>query len=245
MAITVLLSLLLASGVVSQVQPAMHKEAPAVPDTYGSAAIQAIHAIDTQYTILCDIADFPPVVGRNIPVRLRGLDAEADNPNPLVLEFLQDTLLSRTNEPNSPPILLKDIQRGPTFCLVADIEIDGTDLGTLMVENGLVKRVLRAAAPDQPESGAPLPAQRGQTNPISPAQVRQTNPVLQSQVGQTKPISPPPAAPGGFVASRTGKVFHRPDCSHAKRISEERKVTFQTRQQAESSGRRPCKTCSP
>ncbi len=48
-----------------------------------------------------------------------------------------------------------------------------------------------------------------------------------------------------LIASKGGKVFHGPACSFVKRISKENIVTFTDRAQAESTGRRPCKTCKP
>lgn len=64
----------------------------------------------------------------------------------------------------------------------------------------------------------------------------------------------PPAEPGkaeeaapaaGFVASREGRVFHRPDCPHARRIRPENCVHFATCAEALRTGRTPCKTCAP
>jgi hypothetical protein len=48
-----------------------------------------------------------------------------------------------------------------------------------------------------------------------------------------------------YVASKNSKVFHRSDCSSAKRISSENVIRFVTKEEAISSGRRPCKICKP
>jgi methylphosphotriester-DNA--protein-cysteine methyltransferase len=48
-----------------------------------------------------------------------------------------------------------------------------------------------------------------------------------------------------YVAAKTSKVFHRPTCPHAKRLDPAKTLTFQTREEAERNGRRPCKTCNP
>lgn len=48
-----------------------------------------------------------------------------------------------------------------------------------------------------------------------------------------------------FVASRNGRVFHKPKCSSAKRISPSNLIYFKGRQDAEESGRRPCRRCKP
>ena len=44
---------------------------------------------------------------------------------------------------------------------------------------------------------------------------------------------------GKFVASKNSKTYHVPDCGSAKRIKEENKVWFQSKKEAEGSGRTP------
>ncbi len=53
------------------------------------------------------------------------------------------------------------------------------------------------------------------------------------------------AAPYLFVASKSGKAFHRPDCRWAQNISADNLVTYKTREEAVQSGKRPCKSCKP
>jgi len=48
-----------------------------------------------------------------------------------------------------------------------------------------------------------------------------------------------------FVASRKSKVFHRPDCKWAKKISAKNLIGFKSRKEAIASGKRPCKSCRP
>ena len=55
----------------------------------------------------------------------------------------------------------------------------------------------------------------------------------------------PAAAAEGFVASKSSKVFHKPACPHAKRMQDNTKVVFSTRDEAIATGRRPCQTCNP
>lgn len=72
--------------------------------------------------------------------------------------------------------------------------------------------------------------------------------------GASESISPvksaavdPPGdeAPGGYVASKNSKVFHRADCKEAKRILQKNLIHFDTREEAIASGRRPCAECKP
>jgi len=48
-----------------------------------------------------------------------------------------------------------------------------------------------------------------------------------------------------YVASKNSKVFHRPDCKWAKKISPKNLIGFKTREEAAKSGRRPCRSCEP
>lgn len=195
-------------------------EAPCqTPRTYGSAEVSRLIEMDSTCTMLCDIEAFPPVVGQAIPVHLEGVEIPAGGAvNREVTVFLQQVLTPETQEP--PSIVLKNIRRGATFSLVADVEVDGKDLAQMLVDKGLARRIIRLDAEPKAEGSAAV-AQAESSQPAGSA--KQT----------------------GFVASRTSKVYHRPDCSHAKRIDPARVVVFQTRQEAEQNGRRPCKTCNP
>ena len=48
-----------------------------------------------------------------------------------------------------------------------------------------------------------------------------------------------------YVASKNSKVFHRPQCSSAKRIKPENLVDYSSRDEAIKAGKRPCKLCKP
>lgn len=46
-----------------------------------------------------------------------------------------------------------------------------------------------------------------------------------------------------YVGSKNGTVYHLPHCSGAKRIKEENKITFDTKEEAEAAGYRPAANC--
>lgn len=48
---------------------------------------------------------------------------------------------------------------------------------------------------------------------------------------------------GGYVASKSGTKYHLPWCSGAKRIKEENKVWFATKEEAEAAGYSPASNC--
>ncbi len=66
---------------------------------------------------------------------------------------------------------------------------------------------------------------------------------------QRSTVSPSPAVIQTklwkYVASKNSKVFHRPDCKWAKRISPKNLIGYKGRDEAIKSGRRPCKSCRP
>ena len=53
------------------------------------------------------------------------------------------------------------------------------------------------------------------------------------------------AAKAKFVSSKNSKVFHKIDCSSAKRIKSANKISYNSRTQAIEDGKRPCKRCKP
>ncbi len=52
-----------------------------------------------------------------------------------------------------------------------------------------------------------------------------------------------PAEGTYYVASKNGSVYHLPYCSGAKRISEQNKIVFKTKAEAEAAGLRPAANC--
>ena len=61
-------------------------------------------------------------------------------------------------------------------------------------------------------------------------------------IAATKRASP---AEYKFVASKNSNVFHRPDCSSAKRIKPANLVGYSSREETLKAGKRPCKRCKP
>lgn len=186
-------------------------EKPLTPaiESYGSAKVTDIHRLDEHVRIYCDIAEFPPIIGQDIPVCIKGLrsaDNAKDNLNLLI--FLNDLLLPKESLP--PEIMLKNIERGKQFCLIADIEINGQDLCDLLVEKKLGQKFIEVSQAEKKDSHS------------------------------SKPIDE-----SGYIATKSSKVFHRGSCQHAKRINKAKAVLFPSREEAEKTGRRPCKICKP
>jgi hypothetical protein len=162
------------------------------------------------------------VIGEDIPVCINALKPAVNAQDNLkLLMFLNDLFLSENNTPEN--IVLKNIRRGSQFCLIADIQIDGQDLGDLLVEKGLARKLIQV--PEQSATGN-TPAMRTTTT-------KKTN----------ETSIPSGDAIGEYIASKSSKVFHRDTCSHVKRMDMSKTIAFSTQATAAESGRRPCKTC--
>ena len=62
---------------------------------------------------------------------------------------------------------------------------------------------------------------------------------------KTKPVAKPAEAKYEYVASKNSKVFHKAECSSAKRISPKNLVSYNSRGEATKAGKRACKRCKP
>ena len=210
----------------------------ASPADYGQAVVEKVLRVDSQCRIICDIQDWPAIIGKEMPVQIRGLDPKQTFSLP-VRQFILDTLTAALNqnstpaepalaspvEPNQPAqtkVLLNHIQRGEVFCLAADVEVNGQDLGQMLVDKGYAKKLII------PKTAAGASANSSAVQPSTAA-------------GNSNAST---SAAEGFVASKTGKVFHKPTCPHAKRIQDDKKIIYATREEA-MVGRRPCQTCNP
>jgi hypothetical protein len=73
-----------------------------------------------------------------------------------------------------------------------------------------------------------------EVNNISETTEEQLKPVAESTPGEYK-----------YVASKSSKVFHKPDCIWVQRIKAENLVGYSSRDEAINAGKRPCKQCNP
>ena len=86
-----------------------------------------------------DIPGLHPLLGKNIPIRFAGVDTpemrgKCQQEKDLAIKArnrVQD-LLSQAHS-----IILKDVERGKYFRLVASVEADGQDVSDLLIQEGL------------------------------------------------------------------------------------------------------------
>lgn len=208
------------------------QNSPSAAINYGQAEIAQVLQVLPDFHLVCNIRNYPPVVGEQMPVYIRGLQPGGTQADAEVQTYLQTLLCKQPRDPNQF-ILLKNIQRGQSFCLIADLEINGRDIGDFLVQQGLVERILKAPAAERTAGAVPEPPA-----PIAPSMV------LQPIVSAPSSVKTPSQPSQGYIVSKGSRIFHRVGCSHAARITEERRILFRTRDEA-ASGRRPCKTCNP
>ena len=106
---------------------------------YGSVTVSKVISVYDGDTFRVNIDSLPSIVGKNIPVRLEGVDTPEINgkcqyEKDLALEA-RDFVSSKLS--NAVEILLNDLQRGKYFRIVAKVYIDGVSLEEELLQNGL------------------------------------------------------------------------------------------------------------
>ena len=105
---------------------------------YGSATVAQVTSIYDGDTFRADIDGWPDVVGHRVPIRVAGVDTpEMRGSCPaektaarLAKQFTVAHLR------NAETIRLDHIERGKYFRLVANVMVDGEDLGQMLIDNG-------------------------------------------------------------------------------------------------------------
>ena len=225
--ITLFLSAILCAAEHKSIDP----EQVELHKSYGGAAVDRFIRIKGLYLFRCDIKDFPSVIGKDIGVLIDNIEIpdivkKERQPNIFfesqVEKFLEDKLR------NAEEITLNRIKRGTQFHLVASVTVDGVNLGELLIREGLASRRTSHELGQSIRSRSKTATQR-----ITPT-IERDRSVRQVDTEQVT-----------YIASKSSKVFHKSTCSHAKRITPEKVVKFATKEQAMTTGRRPCKTCNP
>ena len=106
---------------------------------YGSVTVSKVISVYDGDTFRVNIDSLPPIVGKNIPVRLEGVDTPEINGK---CQYEKDLALEardfvRSKLSNADEILLNDLQRGKYFRIVAKVYIDGVSLEEELLQNGL------------------------------------------------------------------------------------------------------------
>ena len=106
---------------------------------YGTVTVSKVISVYDGDTFRVDIDSFPPIVGKNIPIRLNGVDTPEIQGK---CEYEKDLAIKardfvRNKLANAKEIKLTKLQRGKYFRVVADVMIDGVSLEKQLLENKL------------------------------------------------------------------------------------------------------------
>ena len=198
--------------------------------TYGNAQVQRVIELNDGFTFTCDIADWPAIIGQDVTVRIDGVTPpkivlDSGQPNNYYNKQLKDFLATVLSSASTKNIVLNRIKRADTFALIADVTIDGKSLAKMLIDQGL--------------------AQAAQVTSVSIQYSRSVPEKEEVKTPASSGLAQVSVEEVYYVASKSSKVFHKSTCRFAKSMTEDKKVIFKTRQEAEASGRRPCKSCNP
>jgi micrococcal nuclease len=106
---------------------------------YGTVKVSKVISVYDGDTFRVDIDSLPPIVGKNIPIRLNGVDTpeiqgKCQYEKDLALkarDFVRNKLV------NAKEIKLSKLQRGKYFRVVADVYVDGISLEQELLDNEL------------------------------------------------------------------------------------------------------------
>ena len=106
---------------------------------YGTVTVSKVISVYDGDTFRVDIDSLPPIVGKNIPIRLNGVDTPEIRGK---CQYEKDLALKardfvRNKLTNAKEIKLTKLQRGKYFRVVADVMIDGVSLEQELLENKL------------------------------------------------------------------------------------------------------------
>ncbi len=114
---------------------------PAFPAGYGGIMIDEVTSIYDADTFRANIKDWPPIIGRHVPIRIRGIDApEIRGRCPAEKEAAQrarrETVSLLRNAEN---IELRQLQRGKYFRILAEVYVDGKNLADALITKKLAR----------------------------------------------------------------------------------------------------------
>jgi micrococcal nuclease len=117
---------------------ALHSYAESYGDYQGAIYLQNYDGD----TIRFDLPRYPPIAGKDIRVRVNGIDTpeikgkcEKEKYNAQQAQQMVEDILKDAEQ-----ITLKNMERGKYFRIAADVIVDGESLGDMLVEAGVAVR---------------------------------------------------------------------------------------------------------
>jgi endonuclease YncB( thermonuclease family) len=113
---------------------------------YGNTVVSTVVRVADGDTIVVDIDHWPPIIGKGIRVRLKGIDTpEGTDPRPCITltaaagtTFVAEMVVSAHQY--GIPIELRSLERDAYFRLDADVFINGYSLADGLVQRGYAVR---------------------------------------------------------------------------------------------------------
>ena len=108
---------------------------------YGDLVVEKYLTAYAGNTFRVDIPDVHPIIGRDMPIRLRGVNTpeirgKCEEEKALAIkarDFVRDLLA------NAESIILQNIGRDDFFRILADVSVDGVDLSRTLIQNKLAR----------------------------------------------------------------------------------------------------------
>jgi len=106
---------------------------------YGTATVSKVISVYDGDTFRVNIDSLPPIVGKNIAIRVNGVDTpEIRGKCPYEKNLaLKARDFVRAKLSNAKDIKLTNLQRGKYFRVVANVVVDGVSLERELLDNGL------------------------------------------------------------------------------------------------------------
>ncbi|BFU76932.1 hypothetical protein ALC152_01470 [Arcobacter sp. 15-2] len=107
--------------------------------TYGSVIVDAVVSIYDGDTFRVNINSYPPIIGKNMSIRLNGVDTPEMRgkcqTEKLLARKAKQLTVSKLR--SAKVVELRNIQKGKYFRIVADVYLDNISLATVLIENNL------------------------------------------------------------------------------------------------------------
>lgn len=108
---------------------------------YGDAVVSEVTSIYDGDTFRCTITGYPEIIGERIGIRINGIDTPEMRDNRPAVKALARQAKQHTVQRlrEGRQIVLKNMQRGKYFRIVADVYVDGSNLGQELIDRGLAQ----------------------------------------------------------------------------------------------------------
>ncbi len=109
---------------------------------YGTVTVSKLISVYDGDTFRVDIASLPPIVGKNIAIRVNGVDTPEIRGKCLYEKnlALKARDFVRGKLANAKEIKLTNLQRGKYFRVIANVVVDGVNLEQELLDNKLAYR---------------------------------------------------------------------------------------------------------